>query len=451
MNAFERILQEVLNTLFTYVLQPILETFLQFVVNTLIEIISDTFAWVFYYILSTLLSVVKFLNGIFEFFSGSSNGSVMLNDVKYRNILELFFSLDIVSKVFGVFLIVAFVMSVAFTIIKVIKSMSDMTLDNKNPISKVLSTAFKTGITFLIIPLLCLFMLRLSAIVVNQIDIAVNEINSKNVNPNSKKPQDGYVSIDSVIWYNASLKVATDTNGLDIRNKVFYNQFDYRYEAVNSSSDFKKSFPYKNFDYATGIVSAILVIIILLICIIAFIQRLFELLVLYLVGPFFASTMPLDDGEMFKNWKDLFIAKFFSAFGSVYGMRIYLILTPIISGNSITFEAGNETFNSFMRLLILIGGAFAIYKSQNMVLKILNPEAAASAEAATQTGFRIASLGKSLGVGIASSFMGGLLGGNSKKDDNKNGNSNGNSLGKNSNDTSNKDDNSAGSGAKFKG
>ena len=113
-----------------------------------------------------------------------------------------------------------------------------------------------------------------------------------------------------------------------------------------------------------------------------FIRRIFELLILYLVSPLFACTMPLDDGAAFSKWQNLFIAKFFSGFGSVFTMKLYLVLVPIIVGSGIQMHS-NPTVDALLKLFVVMGGAWAAFKSQHLFLQIMNPEAAAAAQEST--------------------------------------------------------------------
>ena len=53
---------------------------------------------------------------------------------------------------------------------------------------------------------------------------------------------------------------------------------------------------------------------------------------LFIASPIFVSTMPLDDGEKFKAWQDMFVAKIFSGFGSVIAMELYMLLCPVVMG-----------------------------------------------------------------------------------------------------------------------
>ena len=382
MSGFLEILSNVFTKIFEAVLEPILEEFLKFLINQLLDIIKKTLAWVFYYLFTLLLSVVNFLASVFDFFSGSGRGGLTYNNQTY-SIVELFISLPPIVKMFTWMMGLAFALAIIFTIIQVIKSMSDMTLEDKNPISHVIKTALKTGVTFIAIPFLCIFLLNLSSILMNSFESSIQY--STNTTG---------VTIDRILWLNASLNAAKSDSmnvnspnavqgigaGDSLRKPFAGGTYSYKYTDIQNNASlkslFESSFDYAKFDYGLGIVGALVVIIVLGAAVITLIRRVLEILVLYIVGPLFASTMPLDDGEMFKRWKDMFIAKFFSSFGAVFAMRLFMVLSPIVCSNKLVLAPDNPMLNSFLQLLFIVGGAYAVYKMQSMITQLLSHEAA---------------------------------------------------------------------------
>lgn len=154
-----------------------------------------------------------------------------------------------------------------------------------------------------------------------------------------------------------------------------------------------------------------------------FIRRLFELLLLYIISPLFVSTIPLDDGATFARWRELFVAKFFSGFGVIFSMRYYLLLVPSIAGDSLCLYNKNlpnaVAINNVLKLFIIVGGAWAVYKSQSLILEILNKDAAMAEQQAGSliSGIIIgsattaANLGMAAATGGSSAALSGLGGG----------------------------------------
>ena len=109
-----------------------------------------------------------------------------------------------------------------------------------------------------------------------------------------------------------------------------------------------------------------------------FIRRIFELLLLYLVSPLFVSTIPLDDGAIFARWRELFVAKFFSGFGSIFAMKYYLMVVPYFTSSNLVlydpYLPNGTMINNVLRLFLIVGGAWAVYHGQTLVMDILAPQ-----------------------------------------------------------------------------
>ena len=104
-----------------------------------------------------------------------------------------------ITKAFWVITLFAMGLCVIFTIFMTAKSISDMTLEDKNPISKVLADAMKAGVTFLLIPFLCVMMLQLSTVITKQADAAFAAANG------------GNASIGTILFLSASLEADVET------------------------------------------------------------------------------------------------------------------------------------------------------------------------------------------------------------------------------------------------
>jgi hypothetical protein len=114
-------------------------------------------------------------------------------------------------------------------------------------------------------------------------------------------------------------------------------------------------------------------------------------LLLYLVSPVYVSALPIDDGNLFSKWREMFLAKLFAGFGTVFTMKIFLVIVPLISGSSITLYA-DPNIDAMLKLFIIIGGAWAAFRAQNLFLQILHPEAAFAAQATMMAMFGMAGM-----------------------------------------------------------
>lgn len=509
--------------------------------------------------------------------------------------MEAIFEMPAIHNAFLYITLVAACICIMLTIVAVAKSMSSMTFENKKPVTYVLKSTAKACLSFIMVPLLCLFMLSMSNIVVSQAQTAMTAHLGA-----SKVPSTGeYIFLTSSIRAGKkylTLDLLTDTsatlekyktrlvdNNLDafgnigeiagaldeLSYAVDHNlvEDDFRIGNVTSALDkidvskasqevlqtkkeieatidsinkeinrvIESSYPYlepsmedelrmsylngeKNYlnvmhsgvdfsvfriDYLLGFVSAGFIALIFLGLIIQFIRRMLELVVLYLTAPFFAAAIPLDEGQMFKKWRENFIAKFLAGFSVLFALKLYLLMLPLIfsskldlgttiigdtqnigsaviggfqqgsdnavrdfeesfGGSSIIGDSngtqivdsaramddvvksatgyaeelglGDNTLyetllrssgikdrnsptetaafvNSVIKLLFLIGGTWAVYKSQTLVMDILHPDTSESTRQTTVLAFMAARKILSTGADVAKKGvqMGGTL------------------------------------------
>jgi len=118
--------------------------------------------------------------------------------------------------------------------------------------------------------------------------------------------------------------------------------------------------------------SVIIIIMILMI----FIRRIFEIILLYIVSPLFVAPMPLDEGAKFKAWKDAFIGKCISGFSSIIMLRLFLMFMPMIWTSGIRF-APDEFSDNLLKVLFMCGGMYTVYKSHTMITGLVSQQAAA--------------------------------------------------------------------------
>ena len=67
-------------------------------------------------------------------------------------------------------------------------------------------------------------------------------------------------------------------------------------------------------NYLIGILGGFVMLVMFVLSSISFIQRIFDIILLYLISPISIATIPLDEGNRFKVWKDMMIGKILSAY-----------------------------------------------------------------------------------------------------------------------------------------
>ena len=371
------LLSTVFGWIFDKVLGPLLTSVLMPILDWLIDLVFELFAEVFYRILVAILTLVDVMASAFDVLIGMT--PVLDTTTNQEEpLLDLLIQNQGISTAFIQIALLGLGIAMLLTIFATAKSAFDLDFENKRPVGMVLRSFLKTCINFLMVPLLCLFMLKLSGVILTGLDAALSQ---------------GNCTVGNTIFLTTSLDAAKNEDyntstarnpasvGFEdsLRSPYYYGQKHYdQIEVVRADFNFSK------FDYVVGYSMGIFILIIIAFCLITFVQRIFEVIMLYLVSPLFVSTMPLDDGEYFKKWREMFIAKIFMGFGSAIGMRIYLMIIPIIMGNSIAFynpdlgESMSTEMTYVMKLLFVVGGAFAVWKSNSMLTTLLNFQAGQS-------------------------------------------------------------------------
>ena len=141
-------------------------------------------------------------------------------------------------------------------------------------------------------------------------------------------------------------------------------------------------------NYVMGVIAAICCILFLGKVALLFIVRIFNLLMLYIVSPLFASSMVLDDGNRFQNWTQSFVMQLFSAYGGIVMMRVYMLIIPIIYNENFSFFDPLQTrsmFNMYGQLAIVLAGAWAVSRGSEVLSGALSGNAAAAVNDADST------------------------------------------------------------------
>lgn len=363
--------------IFNTILLPILTGVLKAVLPWFLDLLKTIFSGILYRILSWIFKMIDYMNTAFNIFIGTSNVSYQGKD---QPLLNAMMSNPLVSKAFWIITALGIGIAMLMCIYAVTKSTMDFDFENKRPVGAVMRSMLKCFLQFLTIPFFVVFFLQLSGIILTSFDTAFSD-QANNGNQTLGCILFGITSLDAatnaVISSNNSIYThnLSDKNfSGDLLTDGIRGNFYHGNTSYMDINEVKKYFDLSKFDYLVGIIMGIFLAVILLICCITFIRRIFEVLTLYLVSPLFVSTMPLDDGEKFKKWREMFIAKVFSGYGSVLSMKLYLMLCPIIIGNSIQWGGAGTTKEAtyFIKLIFLVGGAWAMLKIGPMITSVLH-------------------------------------------------------------------------------
>lgn len=377
------LLTTVLSWLFEEVLAPILFPVLKDALQFFVDLWMLIYSRFIYLLFSGILKLIDYLEKAFDVFIGLENVTYTVDGREISGTLvEVLMQQKAVSTAFWALTLGALGLSLLLTIYATAKSAFDLDFENKRPVSKVLAAMMKTFIQFFTVPFFVFFLLKLSAVILKGITGVLGF--------------GGETTLGRIVFVIASLD-ASKTEGYNISNpgegiKIgvtdaerapFYNISGTGLKDYGRLMDVDEAFYLQDFDYLIGFIAAIFLLFTIGICLIIFVQRVFEICLLYLASPYFVCMIPLDDGEKFSRWREMFVGKCFTGFGSVVGMRLFLMICPIIMGNDITF--GNEAspeMTYMIKLFFIAGGAWAVYKSGPMITSLISSQAGSS-EAST--------------------------------------------------------------------
>ena len=80
------------------------------------------------------------------------------------------------------------------------------------------------------------------------------------------------------------------------------------------------------------------------------------------------STLSVDDGARFKNWREQFLTKIILAYGAVLSVNVFVLLLPLIQQMSISGASGFA--NSIFLIFMIVGGAMVIPAGQTLFARL---------------------------------------------------------------------------------
>lgn len=345
-------------------IMPIIEKFLidiaKPIFDLIISVINAIFVPIKYTMFAGILKFIDLLENVFDVFSGITKVTYNKND---DFLINVFFRSNAINRVFWSITILAIAILIVFTIIAIIKNMSN--LDSDQTVGQIIGLSLKAMIILFIVPFISLILLNLSSIVLTKTSEIVTVTQSGESTP----------SLGTLTFLTFTMKLARNdeynqeaTLTDDLRAPYMLGKKDY---SINGMGDFAV----EKINYFLAFIVCGVMALIIVLCALVFIVKIFEVLILYITSPFFVATMVLDGGVKFKEWCKMFIAKMLGGFGMVIAMKLFFIISPIIMSSKVVFST-NDLTNLLAKSFFLIGGLWAAYKSGNLIIQIININAA---------------------------------------------------------------------------
>lgn len=306
--------------------------------------------------LQLFLWLLKLVDGLMEIFSAISGVTTVTYQGQQVNILDLIVGDSTVSAIFWCIFILAVGLTCMFAIVGLVKNM----IANNRNISSIVGKFFLALLgTLAMLGVVILGIMIANAVL--QLLAKIFQIG------NTTKLSSAIFDACVGDWINGySIK------GVDVTNLSVSDIFGtYKSAALGVWPSAWKNNGMVNpdtFMYLPALIAGIALAIALIVAVLNLAKRIFEIVFLYFAMPMSMSTLPMDDGARFKNWREMFLTKILLAYGSVLAVNIFVLLVPFITQMKI---AGISNFgNSMFLIFMIVGGALLIPAGQTLFARL---------------------------------------------------------------------------------
>ena len=399
------VIGSVMDTLFGKVIDIILEWYfsrwyvIQAAILLLLDCIEDCF---------------NVVSGLSPVYIHSTDGS---SNVQGVPMLFAVFNQKTVQNAFMTMIVVGFSVCFAMAIIAVARNFFELGSDKTKPVTHIIRMTAKSILYLAIAPLLAVALILLSQAILKTIDRAVSFGSEQKTSMariifciSSLDAVDEDAHSDGA-EYNISYDKGPSKASLTdkYREKYYYKDENASVPNYVNLVTVAKTFKFRGFDYIVGIGCGIFFTVIMCMVLAVFIGRIFDVIVLVIIQPFFVGMMPFDDGEYYKRWFELFLGKLFQGFGSVIAMRVYLLILEQLFSGQIRFSnsssVGSRLQDYLMMLLFAMGGGVAVRHIGPLVTGILSQSAAYGEQMAGYEGLKVGQTIAGKELGVAKNFL----------------------------------------------
>lgn len=373
------------------------------ILEDLLQGLLELICSLFYGMFSGICLLIDFIKTIFYKLCGIETVEI---EGEQGDLLSNLLESDIIKRVFLTIFIIGFILLIVFTILAIIKS----NYQEKQNWKTVLS---KTGQAFIIM-LLIPFTVIIGVMLTNTIMSSINQ--AMNIYPSSGQGSIGGQFLIT-IGHDAYKGLIDQSQA-----EAMFVSGELNYAKL---SVVKQYYDITELNYVIGLLGSLVMLIMFVISAITFVQRIFDIVLLYIISPVSISTIPLDEGNRFKVWKDMLISKILSAYGIILVMNLFFLIIPQVY--QIKFF-DNSFQNGVVYILFLIGGSFAVTKASRVISQLTGAPATGGEMAQMIYNIRSALAFTRATKGVVNGIIGGAVGGSDYKQMRKKGKTKGESL-----------------------
>lgn len=316
----------------------------------LVNALKDMFFTFLYLCFKCICQLIDFIKDIFYMLCGIDPVVV---DGEETDLLSTLIQSDTIKTAFLVIFVIGVILLFVFTAVAIVKANYQ---EKQNWVS-VLKKSGQSFIIALLIPFTVLAGILLTNTVMSSINAAMNPYGT------TSHPLIGgqfLATIGSDAYIGSADK--DEIIAMFVSGELDYTNVDL----------VKSYFNIQNMNYLIGILGGFVMLVMFVLSSISFIQRIFDIVLLYLVSPVSISTIPLDEGNRFKVWKDMMIGKILSAYGIILVMNLFFLIIPQVYQIRF-FESDFQ--NGIVYILFLLGGSFSVAKANDLIARLCGADA----------------------------------------------------------------------------
>lgn len=392
------LLNSILSLLFDKVLMPMLINVFFPMFKSICEMVFNALCDILFEIYVTVLRLVDYLAEIFNIFGGITQVQYKHNDMY---IISALFAMTPVIRLVWLVAGISFFLLLIFSMVSVVRSVGELGNEVQRPVTKVLRSTWEGFLKMFSTPFICVALIMIMQVMLVAVYTGIQDSDDVG-NTGNKGTQ---TTIGRVIFvvstlnasYNSEYNISTasedmlDELGINDSVRAQYYYTDYKEDGIIAAKDYsdlssvRKDFQAKDIDYLIGIAMAVLFAFTLGRGALTFISRLFNIIVLTIAAPVFGSTIPLDDGQRYEKWKDMYVGQLFSGFGLVLSMEIYLLMVPVFMNLGLKFGTGSAEANYLIRIIFLAAGAYMVMQVGPIITGLVSQSAASAEMTANST------------------------------------------------------------------
>ena len=349
-DLFSKLFEPIYNSLLKPILKELLDIFIDLIGSTITDFIHEPL----FQLHQFLLKIVDGLGEIFELLAG--RGKVVFSDGTSDNIVKGLVLRPGVKNAFVSFFFIGLLLLGLFTVLALFKSNFNVGNNGESPTtSKVMHSFGKSIMTLASGPMLVLCFLLFSVSLVN---MTIDVVSTRDGGERGQITYGSALFVASTISWSNDI----DANGEYKTSFKEAKRNNYLYTPKSYDRDFKTVKEDLGITIPNTIVGIILVFMAVFpmigICY-ALIVRVLDIIILFLIFPFFAATIPLDEGEKYKRWKEMLIARVFVANGTVlmFVVTLYLYIPWAVN---LHISLGSKLAVWLMRMVMIVASVKAI-------------------------------------------------------------------------------------------